>query len=82
MCDHVGLAFDPAMLSWPPGPKPEDGVWAPHWYAAVHRSTGFGPPPDPPGPLAPALEAVVEEALPLYQRLLAHTPATPSPSDL
>ena len=24
--------FDPAMLSWPPGPRPTDGVWARYWY--------------------------------------------------
>ena len=45
LCEAVGVAFDPAMLSWPAGPKPEDGVWAPYWYRSVHRSTGFGPPP-------------------------------------
>lgn len=28
------------MLSWPAGPKPYDGVWAPWWYAQTHRSTG------------------------------------------
>ena len=28
-------AWDPAMLAWPPGPRDTDGVWAPHWYAAV-----------------------------------------------
>jgi hypothetical protein len=43
LCDSLGLAFDPAMLSWPVGPRPEDGVWAPHWYASVHRSSGFQP---------------------------------------
>jgi len=31
------------MLHWPPGPRPSDGAWAPHWYAAVERSTGFAP---------------------------------------
>ncbi len=43
LCARLGLDFDPAMLSWPAGPRPEDGVWAPHWYANVHRSTGFAP---------------------------------------
>lgn len=28
------------MLSWPAGPKPYDGVWAPWWYAGSHKSTG------------------------------------------
>jgi hypothetical protein len=41
LCQHLGLAFEPAMLSWPSGPIREDGVWAKYWYHSVHRSTGF-----------------------------------------
>lgn len=41
LCAAIGLPFDPAMLHWPSGPRPEDGVWADHWYGAVHCSTGF-----------------------------------------
>ena len=41
LCERVGLAWDAAMLSWPPGPRPEDGVWARYWYDNVQRSTGF-----------------------------------------
>ena len=40
-CRRIGLAFAPTMLSWPAGPRPEDGVWAKYWYANVHASTGF-----------------------------------------
>lgn len=72
LCAALGIPFDPAMLSWTRGPKPEDGVWAPHWYDAVWASTGFA---DPPGPLPivpPELEPVLEQALPIYQRLAAH----------
>lgn len=43
LCDRVGIRWDPAMLSWPPGPQPEDGVWARYWYDNLHRSTGFAP---------------------------------------
>jgi hypothetical protein len=43
LCAAVGIPFDEAMLAWPPGPRPEDGVWAPHWYAAVEASTCFEP---------------------------------------
>ena len=31
ICHALGLPFDSAMLSWPAGPKPYDGVWAPWW---------------------------------------------------
>lgn len=41
LCAALGLDWDPAMLSWAPGGRPEDGPWAPHWYGAVHRSSGF-----------------------------------------
>ncbi|HET7326880.1 MAG TPA: HAD family hydrolase [Nocardioidaceae bacterium] len=43
LCDWLGVDFTPAMLSWPAGPRDSDGVWAPHWYEAVRRSTGFEP---------------------------------------
>ena len=44
LCGAIGIEFDPAMLNWPAGRRDSDGVWAPHWYDAVERSTGFGPP--------------------------------------
>ena len=43
LCERLGVPFDEAMLSWPPGPRATDGVWAKHWYAAVEKSTGFEP---------------------------------------
>ncbi len=43
LCDWLGIDFTDRMLHWPPGPRESDGVWAPHWYAAVERSTGFEP---------------------------------------
>jgi hypothetical protein len=43
LCDWLGIGFTDAMLHWPAGPRDSDGVWAPHWYAAVERSTGFEP---------------------------------------
>ena len=50
LCAALGIPWDPAMLSWPPGRRETDGPWAPHWYQAVEASTGFGP-PDPPAAL-------------------------------
>jgi Sulfotransferase domain len=43
VCGWLGIDFTPRMLSWPPGPRDSDGVWAPYWYDAVRRSTGFEP---------------------------------------
>ena len=41
LCSEVGVTFMPEMLSWPKGGHKSDGVWAKHWYGAVHRSEGF-----------------------------------------
>lgn len=43
LCNHLGVEFSAEMLTWKAGPRAEDGVWAPHWYHAVHKSTGFAP---------------------------------------
>ena len=69
LCRRLDVPFDPAMLSWPAGPKPEDGVWAPHWYDAVHRSTGWDRWRPKDDRLLPELEAVLSQAQPLYRRL-------------
>jgi hypothetical protein len=41
VCDAVGVEFMGAMLSWPPGLRETDGIWAKHWYGEVAKSTGF-----------------------------------------
>ena len=71
MCGAVHLPFTEAMLSWPAGPRPTDGVWAPHWYAAVDASTGFQPPRARREPVPSSLAGVREECDALYQRLHA-----------
>ncbi len=42
LCYGLGIEFQPSMLGWPKGGMPCDGVWARHWYGAVHSSSGFG----------------------------------------
>ena len=73
LCATLGIAFDPAMLSWPAGPRPTDGVWAPYWYDSVWRSTGFGPyRPAPAGAgLPPELEPLAARCQPFYEELAA-----------
>jgi hypothetical protein len=69
LCAALGIPWDPAMLSWPAGPHPSDGIWARHWYAAVNASTGFAPPERTPAALPAHLAKVADEAHPHYARL-------------
>jgi hypothetical protein len=72
LCAALGIAWDPAMLSWAPGRRPTDGPWAPHWYAAVEASTGFGPPETGRAELRDEARRLAERCRPYYQRLAAH----------
>ena len=72
LCDRIGIPFEEAMLTWPAGPKPEDGVWARFWYESVHRSTGFAPYRAKDEPVPERLIPLLTQAQPLYQRLAAY----------
>ena len=72
LCDAVGLAFDACMLSWPPGPRPEDGVWAPHWYHTIHRTTAFAPYRPKTAAFPASLRPLLEECRPHYEFLYGH----------
>ena len=71
LCAALGIGWTERMLRWPAGGHPADGVWAAHWYGAVHRSTGFdgaeGPVPD----LTGAAAELAAAAMPDYRRLAA-----------
>ena len=66
LCDRVGIPFDEVMLSWPAGARPEDGIWAEHWYASVHQSTGFQPYRPKTEPLSEDLKPLFDECMPYY----------------
>jgi len=80
LCSAVNIPPDDRMLSWPAGPKPEDGVWAEHWYATAHRSTGFTPYQERTVELAEPVAAVAAECRPLYERLLEHAITAEAPA--
>jgi hypothetical protein len=71
LCAALGIPFSEKMLRWPAGRRDSDGVWAPAWYDAVERSTGFTAPariatiddlPDD-------LKRIAEAARPYYERM-------------
>ena len=71
LCEHLGLPFDPCMLHWEKGPLAEDGVWAPHWYHEVHRSTGFAP-YRPKARFPASLDGLLADCRPWYDKLFEH----------
>jgi Sulfotransferase domain len=74
LCGALDIPFTERMLSWPPGRRATDGAWAPAWYDAVERSTGFAPPRPqvPPESLREDLKPLAEAARPHYERLRAY----------
>lgn len=71
LCRRLELGWDESMLAWPAGRRDEDGVWAPHWYDSVHRSTGFAPYRAKTAPLPEHLRDVHELCQPHYATLRA-----------
>jgi hypothetical protein len=71
LCERIGIAFERGMLSWPAGAKPEDGVWAPHWYQNVQRSTGFMAYSEKSEPFPESVKPLLEECRPHYEFLLS-----------
>lgn len=72
LCHHLNIPFDEAMLSWPAGPKPYDGIWAKHWYSSVHKTTEFGKENISQDPLPAHLEDLCAEATFYYNQIIPH----------
>lgn len=69
LCAALDIPFTDKMLEWPAGRRASDGVWAPVWYGAVERSTGFAASPPPPPPLPERLRPLADAGRDAYARL-------------
>ncbi|MFM5917308.1 MAG: HAD family hydrolase [Novosphingobium sp.] len=69
LCQRLGIAWDPAMLQWPAGIHPEDGIWASHWYDKVAASTGFGGAPGPAPVLSGKAAELADRCRPYYDAM-------------
>lgn len=70
LCDSLGLDWTNTMLSWPPGLRVTDGVWAQHWYTEVANSTAFrAPQTEAPPPVPAHLNEVHARCREAYLRL-------------
>ncbi len=72
LCVALGLDWRPEMQHWPAGGHPDDGVWAAHWYGAVHRSTGFAGPEGETPILEGAYLSLAEKAMPYFEALFPY----------
>jgi hypothetical protein len=72
LCRAVGVEFDKAMLSWPPGLRETDGIWGKHWYGEVAESTSFQPYSPKNEPVPERLGAIHDRCRECYAQLYAH----------
>ena len=72
LCQAVGVKFTAAMLTWPPGARATDGIWAKYWYAEVEASTSFRRYEAKEEKVPERLRGVHEKCLEVYERLHAH----------
>ena len=72
LCEAVGVAFTDRMLSWPPGLRETDGVWAKYWYKEVETTTSFRPYKPKDEPVPERMLGVLEKCEEFYRRLYAH----------
>ncbi len=69
LCAALGVPFDAAMCSWPPGPRASDGMWGRWWYDQVESSTGFGAPKRGEVNLPQSLSLLHDACIELYAQL-------------
>lgn len=69
LCDKIGIPFYKEMLYWEKGARPEDGVWAKHWYDSIHNSTGFKAYQPKKESFPAHLVTLLTESKPYYEKL-------------
>lgn len=71
LCEILQLDFSDRMLHWPAGSRESDGIWAPYWYDAVRKSTGFEPWHAHTQAMPDSHHDVIHACRPAYERLHA-----------
>lgn len=72
LCVALGVPYTDRMLSWQPGSRATDGIWAEYWYANVERSTGFAPYKPKDAEIPSRHFPLLKECETLYERLIEH----------
>ena len=71
LCNILEISFDQKMLRWKKGERKEDGIWAKHWYANIHNSTGFLPYAEKEIKLSASNVILAKKCKPYYEFLIA-----------
>ena len=71
LCTELQVEFTEAMLSWPPGRRATDGIWARYWYDSVEASTSFKPYVEKGDPVPRRLAGLYDECMNCYEELYA-----------
>jgi len=69
LCKKLSIEWEDTMLSWKPGLKKYDGVWAKHWYHSVEKSDSFKPEETSKASLSYKAKQLVEQASIYYQQI-------------
>jgi len=72
LCESLDVEFTERMLSWPPGRRETDGIWAKHWYHEVETSTAFRPYKPKPDQIPAEFDDLYQQCLGYYHRLFEH----------
>jgi hypothetical protein len=72
LCKEVGVEFSDSMLSWSPGLRETDGVWAKHWYGEVATTTSFRPYHPRHDEVPERFAKIYERCRECYERLYRH----------
>ena len=72
LCEEIGIDFSSAMLSWEPGKRDTDGIWAPHWYAEGEKTTSFRPYIPKEEEVPGEFGTVLKECMEIYEELYQH----------
>jgi hypothetical protein len=72
LCGALRVEFSDSMLSWPPGLRETDGVWAKYWYGEVAKTTSFQPYRPRHGEVPERFSEIYERCRKCYERLYKH----------
>jgi hypothetical protein len=72
LCEALGVEFSDSMLSWPPGLRETDGIWASHWYGEVAKTTSFQPYRPSHAKVPAHLQEIHNRCRDYYERLYKH----------